>query len=213
MAAGTSVDVSRARQAVSYFAVAQPEFWAAAAEHTLAALVPEAEFELGGRRYGVYAKDWRRYPPALYLERLLERTAGTAAAEEPAPPPIVALSLEDFGRAVHRALRNLDSPLALADSPLLYARLVAGRLGADPSPADRIAMLQRIVRDAAEELRAAPRAEKLHRALAATFLVGAPPQEEVAERLGLPFSTYRYQLTRALVLIVERLWVRELGAA
>jgi hypothetical protein len=33
-------------------------------------------------------------------------------------------------------------------------------------------------------------------------------QEKVAERLGLPFSTYRYQLAKGIERVAEMLWQR-----
>jgi hypothetical protein len=179
-AAAMSVDHARAGQALSCLIVTAPELWTAVAEHSLTVRVSEADFELGGRRYGVYAKDWRRYPPAVYLERVLERSAGLPPIEEASAPPVVALSFLERG--------------------------------AGAALEDRIEALRTTLRTAASALCAAPRAEKLHRALAATYLVDAPPQEVVAERLGVPFSTYRYQLTRAVALVVERLWEHEIGA-
>jgi hypothetical protein len=42
--------------------------------------------------------------------------------------------------------------------------------------------------------------------LACTFFEPAATQELAAERLGLPFSTDRYQLTGAVRRVTERLW-------
>jgi len=55
-----------------------------------------------------------------------------------------------------------------------------------------------------------PRQRKAHRALVATFLSGAHTQEAAAERLGLPFSTYRRHLIRGLEVLCSLLWRREL---
>jgi hypothetical protein len=55
-----------------------------------------------------------------------------------------------------------------------------------------------------------PGNERLYRALACTFFEPAATQELAAERLGLPFSTYRYQLAGGLRRVTERLWRREL---
>ncbi|GAA5055096.1 hypothetical protein HNP84_006154 [Thermocatellispora tengchongensis] len=63
-------------------------------------------------------------------------------------------------------------------------------------------------------MRRDPRAEKFHRALAATYLHGAPTQEVAAERLGLPFTSYRRYLAAGIERVCEDLWHRELyGAA
>ena len=60
------------------------------------------------------------------------------------------------------------------------------------------------------ELRAGPRGERLYQALARTYFEPAATQELAAERLGLPFSTYRYQLAGGIRRVTERLWQREL---
>ena len=80
--------------------------------------------------------------------------------------------------------------------------------GGAPNPAT----LQALLREAATELRGSPKTEKLHRALAATYLEPAATQELAADRLGLPFTTYRYQLVAAINRVTERLWQRELHA-
>ena len=49
--------------------------------------------------------------------------------------------------------------------------------------------------------------------LTRTFLKGAPTQEAAAEVLGLPFSTYRRHLTKAIEQLAELLWADEIGAA
>ena len=46
--------------------------------------------------------------------------------------------------------------------------------------------------------------------MAATFLQPAATQELAAERLGLPFSTYRYHLAGGIRRVTEQLWQREL---
>ncbi|MFI9769625.1 hypothetical protein ACIHJG_22540 [Streptomyces sp. NPDC052415] len=53
--------------------------------------------------------------------------------------------------------------------------------------------------------------EKRHRALVTTYLKGAPTQEAAAERLDLPFSTYRRHLTSGVERVAELLWQHELS--
>jgi hypothetical protein len=43
-----------------------------------------------------------------------------------------------------------------------------------------------------------------------TYFQPAATQESAAERLGLPFSTYRYHLARGIERMVEWLWTLEL---
>ena len=56
-----------------------------------------------------------------------------------------------------------------------------------------------------------PKGEPLRRVLDRTFLRPAPSQEAAAEVLGLPFSTYRRHLGRAVERVVDLLWAVETG--
>jgi hypothetical protein len=69
--------------------------------------------------------------------------------------------------------------------------------------------LRHRLRAAAERLRAAPKGEKFYRALHHTYLEPLATQELVAERLDLPFSTYRYHLSNGIERVTEWLWQRE----
>jgi hypothetical protein len=73
-----------------------------------------------------------------------------------------------------------------------------------------MAALQRLLRAAVAALDAHPRDAKLYRAVWHTYLEPAISQERVAELLDLPFSTYRYHLTRGVNRVVEWLWQAEL---
>ncbi|GAA2418801.1 hypothetical protein GCM10010404_91730 [Nonomuraea africana] len=70
--------------------------------------------------------------------------------------------------------------------------------------------LRDLLEQAIESLREDARSVKFHRALAATFLHGAPTQELAAERLGLPFTTYRRHLVPGIERVCAHLWHREL---
>jgi hypothetical protein len=169
----------------------------------------EADYEVGGRRYGVFAHDWRRVGVDAWLDLTGEREL--AGAEEvaiapAAPAPVLALSEAEFADAVRRALRELHRQDALARSPLMRSRAVADANGRRPS-ADA---LRDLVEQAIDSLRIDPRDEKLHRALARTFVRPAQTQELAAEALGLPFSTYRRHLTRGVERVTDWLWEREL---
>jgi hypothetical protein len=196
----------------SFPAVSDPDFF----EANFAAIgfrrAHEADFEIGGRRYGVFAHDWRVEPPLAWIERkgLLEFTDATALAPAPPDPgasaPLMVLSQPDFEEAVRRALRDVARPAALAANPLLRSRVAAEHAGGAPTPAT----LRALLHAAAETLRANPRDEKLYRALLRTYLEPAATQELAAELLGLPFSTYRYHLAGGIARVVAWLWRREL---
>ena len=170
--------------------------------------VPEADYEIGGRRYGVFAHDWRRMDVATWLDVMgaRERATGFSAPPPAAAAPVVALSQEAFAEAVRRSLRDLHRPDGLATNPLMRSRVIADRAGGEATPSDLCAAIE----EAVASLAADPRDAKLERALARTYLRPAPTQEAAAEVLGLPFSTYRRHLTRGVERVIEWLWQREL---
>src|SRR5581483_7779707 len=172
-------------------AVADPDRW----EPHFAIIgfprAPEADFEVGGRRFGVFAHDWRVESPLAWIERKGQLDPAVKPAPEPLDSrsrvPLVVLSQPDFEAAVRRALRDFTRPAGLATNPLLRSRVAAEHAGGVPTPAT----LQALLREAAATLRASPRDEKLYRAVRRTYLQPAATQELAAELLGLPFSTYR----------------------
>jgi hypothetical protein len=170
---------------------------------------PRADFEVEGRRYGVFARDWRRGGGEAWLDLMGERELGgeaPPAAQPSEPAAMLALSQPEFAAAVRRALRDLNRPAALAGNPLLRARMVADRKRGASGPEALAALL----RDAVAALAKDPRAEKLVRALDRTYLRPATTHEAAAELLGLPFSTYRGHLSRGVERVVEWCWEREL---
>lgn len=194
--------MGRPRLAWYYIVFADPDSVAPLMAHIGFQRAPGADFEVGGQRYGVYARDWRREPAIEWLEAMAERELGARAPAAPAPASEpLALSQPEFAAAVRRALRSLHKPGELAANPLLRARLLR-----DSGPD----ALRQLVEEAVDGLRSDPRDAKLLRALDRTYLRPAPTQEAAAELLGLPFSTYRGHLTRAVERVVDALWQREL---
>jgi hypothetical protein len=165
----------------------------------------EADYEVGGRRYGVFAHDWRRKDIDAWLEELGGREIDAAPPPEAPVPPLV-LSRSAFTAAVREALRALHRPVELRASPLVRSRMVRDR---DSQAAPEEA-LEALLREAAAAIAADPRDERLHRVLDRTYLRPAPTQERAAELLGLPSSTYRRHLSRAVERVADHLWELEL---
>jgi hypothetical protein len=179
------------------------EFFALADLHR----VPEADVELAGRRFGVFAHDYRQRPVDELIDLWIERSlAQDPTLQVETGSQVQVLSQAEFADAVRQALRDLSRPDLLGRNPLLGTRLLHEEAGAETPGA---ATLEAVVRAAIDTLRQHPRDDKLLRAVERTYLDPAPTQEAAAARLGLPFSTYRRHLTHGIERIVAWLWDRE----
>jgi hypothetical protein len=174
------------------------------------ARMPSADYEVGGRRYGVFGHDWRRMDPQRWLQAMAEREVAPGFEPEPvADPPALALSQAEFAQAVRQGLRDLCRPAALAANPLVRTRVVQDRCGGEPAGE----ALEAVLRETVASLRADPRDEHLERVLDRTYVRPAATQELAAELLGLPSSTYRRHLARGVERVAGALWQRELDAS
>jgi hypothetical protein len=203
---------SNPRLTWNFVATADPEFHEPHFTGIHIPRSPEADFAVGGRRYGVFAHDWRLQPAAVWMRLKHEpvSVAGTRFGHPPASTPqLLLLSRTEFAEAVRQALRNYTRPDRLATNPLMRSRLVVDETGSDSPPA----ALQALLRTATATLTANPKDAKLHRALWHTYLEPAPTQEQAAELLGLPFNTYRYHLAKGIERVADWLWQRELTGA
>lgn len=192
--------------AYTFFPCAEPDFWAPVFAYADLTRLPEADYTVAGRQFGVYGHDWRARPPAAWLSLLAEREIAPGTPPPASHPPLIVLSAADFAEAVRDALQHFTQPNLLRGNPLLRSRLVAAA-----AETDRPAALLALLTEAAEPLRAAPRDAKAFRALEATYFRPAPTQELAAEQLDLPFSTFRRHLKTGVDRVVAALWQRELG--
>ncbi|HYR09887.1 MAG TPA: AAA family ATPase [Longimicrobium sp.] len=198
--------------AFSFFPLANAEFWAPFFGYIDLFPVPEVAYEAGGRGFTVFGHDWRVLPPLAWLDVLAQRELDTTAAPQPAAPPAVpstsapALDESAFKDAVHEALKCFTRPKELRSSPLLRSRVVAAQAGEGASDAERVPVLQSLLRRAAETLRASPRQEKWADALRYGYLEPVSTQERAAQRLYISFSTFRRHLKEAVDHVAETLW-------
>jgi hypothetical protein len=191
-----------------FVALSDPDRWN---EYFAAGDVPRADgadFSIGGRRFGLFAHDFREVPvdawTQLWSERALTQDVDVVPAER--TPAFLVLSHPDFEAAVRQGFKDLRRPDLLASNPLVRARLVADRTGPEASDA---AVLEAVLREAAATLAHHPRDDKLLRAVDRTYLRPAATQEAAAAALRLPFSTYRRHLTHGMTRIVSVLWEQE----
>ena len=200
------------RLAFTFFPCASPDFWAPMLGYANLVRLPEADFRLGERHFGVYGHDWRAETPARWLSILADKEVGIPVENKPAPAePVIVLSAPEFSGAVRQALQDFTRPNLLMSNPLLRSRLVTERVEADFKPGDRVEALRLLLKETASKFQSNPRDEKLYRALEHTYFRPAPTQEIAAEQLDLPFSTYRRHLTAGIQRLTEMLWQQEIG--
>ncbi|MGM0576886.1 MAG: hypothetical protein ACQEXJ_14270 [Myxococcota bacterium] len=200
--------------AVTLLDTTAPELWGGLLQTFDCDRVPEADHHLGGRRHALFGMDWRRRVLTAWLDMVVTRPWGmvsTAETTDPDQDEVAVLSRSEFDRAVRAALRNYTDPSSLLRNPLLSAWCVLSRSPDDEPPGDRVEVLRDLLHETAESIGASPKLERYHRALHATWLDPEGTQEEVAEALRVPFSTYRRHLSRGFALLVDRLWQQELG--
>ena len=93
--------------------LADPDHWD---EYFAAADLPRAvgaDFVVGGRRFGLFAHDFRRVPLEAVTERWTERALADDALLLPpaaAPSELLVLCHRDFEAAVRQAVRDLHRP-------------------------------------------------------------------------------------------------------
>jgi hypothetical protein len=199
------------RLAVSLFPVADADVWGPVLGFAGLARWPEAGATVGGRPFAVFGMDWRAVPAAAWLDALADRVPHVVP-EPPQRAPAggrAVLSAEAFAEAVRDALRCVARPHKLAGNPLLRTALVDAAAGTDADDDARVAALVALLTGAAEALQATPREAALWNALRLTYFKPAPSQALAAERLDVPFSTYRRHLVRGVAHVVETLWRQE----
>ena len=200
------------RLAFTFFPCASPDFWAPMLGYANLIRLAQADFSVGGRHFGVYSHDWRAEPPARWLSILADKEVGIPVENKPVPAePVIVLSAAEFSGAIRQALQDFTRPNLLSSNPLLRSRLVTERVDPDPKSGDRVDALRALLRETASTLQSNPRDEKLYRALDHTYFHPAPTQENAAEQLDLPFSTYRRHLTAGIQRLTDMLWQQEIG--
>lgn len=193
----------------TFLPCADPDFWRDAFFYADLQRIPAADFRVGERAYGVYGHDWRARPAMAWLTLLGERELNPQAGM-PIAAPVVASSLastvtldeENFAAAVRQLLRDFTDDNRLRHNPLWQTRLRHHLDSAGAHPADK---LRQLVRQIVDPLQHSPRQIKLYRALHHTYFQPTATQEEAAELLDLPFSTYRRHLREGVEYLIKHL--------
>lgn len=200
--------------AYTFLPCAKAEHWLNIFAYADLQRLPKADFESDGRQYGVYGHDWRAVPPMAWLGLMAEREIAMNIPESPTRPKesFVVLSKSDFAEAVRNALRDVNDELALLSNPLLRSQLVSRQADSNKETVTLISALQNLLKDTTVSLQDTPRQLKFYKALHHTYFQPAATQEQAAELLDLPFSTYRRHLRSGIDFVTERLWAQELAS-
>lgn len=172
--------------------------------------VAGGDFQVGGRRFGLFAHDFRAVPVDTLITLWTERALAQGDLIQPpgaASADVLVLSHTEFKEAVRQALHDIRRPEMLERNVLSRTRLAkeAAGPGAEPDAST----IESLIMDGVDSLRRDPRDVKRLRAVEHTYLGAAPSQEAAAEVLGLPSSTYRRHLSQGVDRIVAWLWDRE----
>jgi hypothetical protein len=174
--------------------------------------IDQAPLLVEGMPTTLFVHDWRVRPLGDWLALLAARsTQASVVLDEPVSGEraTVMLSQPLFEQAVRDALRHWHDGEALANNPLLRSRLVqAAHAGQNEALAPA---LKRVIGGVLTAWRERPRDLKFLRALELTYIQPAGSQELAAERLGLPFGTYRYQLSSGIERLSRALWQSEIA--
>jgi hypothetical protein len=156
-----------------------------------------------GEALDVRCREWSR-------QLLLDWLAHPApfADEEFAEP---FLDRDHFAQAVARALRDVSRPERLRGNPLLTAGFIERMVGPGASEGQRIQVLRGMLERAIHELGLRPQYRRWQAVAETAYLHPVESQERMAERLGIPFSTYRRHLKSATEWITDFLWQLEVG--
>lgn len=198
--------------AYTFYACADPDFWQPIFSYADLARLPDLDFAVAGQSFGVYGHDWRAMPPLAWLELLGQREIAMAPETvRPAAPiqRLAVLSQQEFFEAVGNALRDYSRPDVLRGSPLIRSQVVTARTGLAAGERDRATALRALLVEAAEQMRGSPKENKYYRALYHTYIQPAATQEQAAELLDVPFSSYRRHLKSGMARIAEILWTAE----
>lgn len=167
----------------------------------------EGEFVVDGRVAPLFVADFHARPASEWLLDLLLRDLDAAPAQ-PEPPTAqqVGLDREALGAALREALEHFTRIDRLRDNALLDSRWLKSR-AADAAPSPEL--LRRLLRELVAAMHDDPRDGKLARALEAAFVHPAGSREAAAERIDVPFSTFRRHVAKGIERLEEMLWSHE----
>jgi hypothetical protein len=211
--------ISTPALAITLLQCTLPEFWKQVLNYADLAHLPELDYTienelLGGTApAGWYMHDWRKTPPVTWMNMLGQKETGDSPepVHEQQKVQLLVLSEEEFAASVYESLKNYTIDKKLSQNPLIRSRVVLQAAESETDTTILVAALRDCLADATDKIREVPKQEKLHRVLFRTFFNPAGSQEQVADYLNIPFSTYRRYLRRGVEMVTEHLWQLETG--
>lgn len=176
--------------------------WSQISDTADARILPDSEYEIGGRSYGITAHDLRREPRFQWAHNCVERILRDGDAPELQPADVVLLDRMEFEEAVVAALHGFHDDSLLAQNPLLESPMMRRySRHCDPD------VLRRLIRTtSARELSASPRPCSLYEALEQVYFVPASKHPAAAESVHVSERTLRRRLRDAESRLAEVLW-------
>jgi hypothetical protein len=197
--------------AAHLLAVENPGFWKTLLNYYGMEHVPLLDFATGSKEAGFYMHDVRKTPPKLWLNNLSLRESASAPVVQSAlqNSEMIVLSEAEFFDSTYNALKDYHSEKKLEGNPLIHSRFVLLAQDVNGPTIDRIQVLKNQIDSALKRIEESPRDDRFHRLLYRTFINPVGSQEQAAEFLTLPFSTYRRHLKKAVGLVTDILWRQE----
>jgi hypothetical protein len=218
MAAGTHQNVSKLQSSIFLFitqyyltardlavhliGVANPPFWKSLLSYYGMEHISSLNHETNKLPFGFYVHDWRRTPPKQWLAAMGHDGMESSLKAKLPKQEMRVLSEGEFTDAVYTALKDYHSDKKLEANPLLSSRLVLNTTASIPTH-ERVNALKEKMDIALKKIEASPRYENFHRLLYRTFINPVGSQEQAAEFLTLPFSTYRRHLKKSVMLVSD----------
>lgn len=177
----------------------------------------DLRLEINNRDFGVFMQDWRYESPRMWLERIAPEHHQKKDVRVMTTPDVpddhqLLTQRNEFASAVRHALKNFHVPDVLAKNPLINSALIVSNVGGAANSEHKTRALQNAITDVIEFLGTVPKRKRYYHALRYTYLEPRGSQEQVAEWLDLPFSTYRGHLRNGVDVVTDILWQKDVDA-
>ncbi|HWJ26669.1 MAG TPA: hypothetical protein VNS32_09000, partial [Flavisolibacter sp.] len=205
--------------AMSFTCCCNPAAFEAIYSYSNMPWIKELDFTEAGKEFGFFFRDWREEDVIEWIKSLnmhgledMPEQLGqqiTDQAKPTEPGKEVSLNENDFGQAIADALKHIDNPKRLVNSPLLHCHFVRESDPIDNSAISLALSLADVLTTHINQLEQVPKHQAYYRLLYRTFINPVGSQQETADFLCMSFSTYRRQLKSAIQWIADMLWIEE----